>query len=66
MESMCFVAFALDVNVACSGIAFALDMARRYLAGGDIPVYMCCYFFNARFIRFDMLQIRKAHIIHNA
>lgn len=29
-------AFAVDVNVACTGFAFALDMARRYLATGDV------------------------------
>lgn len=28
-------AFALDINVACTGFAFSLDMARRYLAAGD-------------------------------
>lgn len=29
-------AFAMDIGAACSGFAFALDMARRYLATGDV------------------------------
>lgn len=29
-------AFSIDINVACSGFAYALDMARRYLSDGDI------------------------------
>lgn len=29
-------AFAFDINVACTGLAFTLDMARRYLATGDV------------------------------
>lgn len=29
-------AIALDVNVACTAFCFAVDMARRYLATGDI------------------------------
>lgn len=29
-------AFSLDINVACTGFAFSLDMARRYLAQEDI------------------------------
>lgn len=29
-------AFCFDMNAACSGFVYALDMAARYLAGGDI------------------------------
>ena len=36
-------AFAMDLNVACTGLAFALDMARRYLATGDVgTVLLVC------------------------
>lgn len=31
-------AFAVDINVACTGFAFALDMARRYLATGGAGI----------------------------
>lgn len=29
-------AIAVDVNVACTGFAYAVDMARRYMAMGDV------------------------------
>lgn len=29
-------AFAFDINVACAGFTYAVDMARRYLATGDV------------------------------
>ncbi len=29
-------AFAFDISVACAGLAFSLDMARRYLSTGDV------------------------------
>jgi len=32
----CVNAFAFDVNAACSGYPYALDMARRYLCTGDV------------------------------
>lgn len=37
-------AFAFDINVACSGLAYAFDMARRYLADGDVKniLIVCC------------------------
>jgi len=33
-------AFAFDISVACSGIAYAFDMARRYLAGDDVKTVL--------------------------
>jgi len=33
-------AFAFDISVACSGVAYAFDMARRYLADGDVKTVL--------------------------
>ena len=27
---------AIDINCACAGCVYAIDMARRYLATGDV------------------------------
>lgn len=33
-------AFCIDINCACSGFVYALDMARRYLACGDVSTVL--------------------------
>ena len=33
-------AFAFDISVACSGVAYAFDMARRYLACDDVKTVL--------------------------
>jgi len=33
-------AFSMDISVACAGLTYSLDMARRYLATGDVETVL--------------------------